>query len=105
MIKHDDAEFGIIEEECYFCGQSKVVLFDEHYIFCPYCMAVYTELMVKKSGCYHIKDGVPLAIRRPNIDIDEEKPSIVYVPGMKNSDGELLQMCSKCGAACLADGW
>jgi len=93
-------EFSITDEKCYFCGQPKVVRFNEHYTFCPNCAAIYTYLMIQKSNCKHIKDGIPLLIHMRWVKKDI-KP---YIYEEQLDDGE-IQRCSICGKICIADGW
>ena len=94
-----DCEFGIIEETCYFCGQSKVIGFNEHYTFCPECSAIYTFMIIQRKSCEHITDDTPIAERSPWYKEYREKPHI-----LSNSYGT-GQKCSVCSKHVLADGW
>jgi hypothetical protein len=93
-------EFGIVEEHCPFCDQEEVVRFSEHYYFCPGCMAIYTFLMVLEKGCDHIT--------KDSACVEHEPWYETGVPFIKTISGGLFegqQVCSKCGAHCVADGW
>jgi len=93
-----NTEFGIVEEKCPFCGQEKVVQYDEHYYFCPGCVCIYTFPMVIESNCEHIKDGAPTLIHAGRHKIpDRSVPFIFELSG--------TQLCSICNKTCIADGW
>jgi|GEM_PF-7049265 len=99
----DLCEFGIVHEECYFCGQPRTILFNEHYIFCPNCAAIYTNMMIQKSDCDHIKDGVPVVISNPWFSASDRKLAKTHIYLL---DGvSTLQFCSRCNSECIADGW
>lgn len=95
----DLCEFGIVHKECYFCGQPRTILFNEHYYFCPNCSAVYTFMIVQKANCEHIKEGVPCAVREPWYKRNRTKPYI-----LEANDSE-QQFCQICQMRCLVDGW
>jgi len=86
------------DEKCPFCGKGPLVHFHEHYYFCTDCTVMYTEMIVHKSDCEHIKEGVLTVHREPWYKDARNK---VYIKIMRNGGQE----CSLCGAACLADGW
>jgi len=102
----DLCEFGVVHEECYFCGQPRTILFNEHYIFCPNCAVTYTDMMIQESNCVHIKSGVPVVISNPwysgyNDSNRKSMKTHIYL-----LDGEsTMQFCSKCNLKCIADGW
>ena len=85
-----------MNEKCYFCGSYADIL-DEHYIYCPYCGAHYTFLIVHEKGCEHIDDNSPTVFIKSKISI-HDKPYIV-------EDEDANTVCSKCGAECFTDGW
>lgn len=119
-MNKNQAEFTVVNEECYFCGQLQTVRFAEHYIFCPNCAAIYTEMIVQESRCEHIKDGVPcventpravnykwvkgeIVFSKPSFGPDFSKP---YIYEVWEEDGDsVTQHCSVCGEWCIADGW
>jgi len=93
------SEFGITRNTCPFCEHKGLVLFHEHYYFCPDCSAIFTFNVVQKSNCNHLADRAPTAIREPWYR--EKRENTLYIK--ENPNGE--QECSKCGAECIADGW
>ena len=84
--------------KCPFCGWSSTVNFHEHYYFCEECTVIYTDLIVQKSDCDHVKKGTLTVLREPWYKEARNKAYII-----QNDSGQ--QECSICGAACLADGW
>jgi len=97
----DLCEFGIEHKPCYFCGQPKTISFSEHFTFCPNCSAIYTVHILQKSGCEHIKEGVPFIIRDPwYAGLQHGKPAIRSA--FYDND---LQVCDICGEECQTDGW
>ena len=94
----DLCEFGIEHEKCYFCGQPRMVLFNEHYYFCPNCSAIYTSMIIQESNCEHIKKDTPY-VSRSTWYGDDGKPYIHDTDDLKK------QVCSICGAECVTDGW
>lgn len=84
-------------DKCYFCNNEETVLFQEHYIFCPNCSAIYTDLMIQESNCDHIKNGVVVAIREPWY---AKNRNVLFIKEKNNE-----QECSVCGKPCVADGW
>jgi len=61
----DLCEFATVTKKCYFCDQPRTILTNEHCIFCPNCMALYTFMLVRESNCEHIKNGVPTVRHSP----------------------------------------
>jgi hypothetical protein len=106
LIASDDAEvksvveFGIVNEKCPFCDQKTVVNFNEHYYFCPACTAIYTFLMILEKECDHINHDTPCVDRKP---IHGTETVYIYTIDGGIWDGQ--QVCSECGAHCIADGW
>jgi hypothetical protein len=99
----DLCEFGVVHEKCYFCGQPRTILFNEHYTFCPNCAVIYTDMIIQESNCDHIKSGVPVVISDPWFSTPNRqlrKTHIYLLDGMWT-----MQFCSKCNAECVADGW
>jgi len=82
---------------CYFCDNEETILFHEHYVFCPNCSAIYTDLMILESNCKHVENGVPVALREPWYTKNRNTPFI-------KEEGD-MQKCSVCGKTCIADGW
>lgn len=100
VIEEDMCEFDTVDEECYFCGQPRTIRFSEHFTFCPNCSAIYTVHILQKSGCDHIKDGIPFVLRHPwYAGLKDDKAYII------SSLHEDKQVCSICGKECIADGW
>ena len=97
MSEEDLCEFGIVEEQCYFCGQPRTVSFNEHYTFCPNCGCEYTNFMLKKANCAHITKDTPTALMEPWFEKFKEK---VYLREDKKG-----LFCSKCWVMSEADGW
>lgn len=97
---------GVVMKKCPFCKASfndnasseGLIHFHEHYYFCTDCSVIFTDLIVQKSDCEHIKKGVLTVIREPWYKSVRKGTYIIQ----KDSGG---QECSVCGAACLADGW
>ena len=94
----DSHDFAISDRECYFCGKKETIRFHEHYTFCPNCSAIYTTSTIQQSGCKHIKDGIPEAIRAPWYKESRKKTYIT-------EEVEGVQICSVCGKECISDGW
>ena len=65
----------LTEQKCYFCKSSPILSFQEKFIFCPECAALYLFQSVK-STCDHINSFVPVLIRHPWINKDVDKPFI-----------------------------
>jgi hypothetical protein len=100
------AEFGIINEPCYFCSQPSIIKFSEHYYFCPECSSIYTKNIVFESSCDHIKDGIPTIVRKPWFKKVMEGKAYI-TDGEYYSFGKIndKQVCSICNARCEAHGW
>jgi len=94
----DLCEFGIEHEKCYFCGQPRTIQFEDHYTFCPNCSAIYTNMMLLRSGCDHITENTPCVLNEPWYKSDRQKPYMVETI-------EDTKICSICGAKCESDGW
>lgn len=92
-------EFGIEDKPCYFCNHPKTVRFQEHWIFCPDCSAIYT-FMIVNEGCDHSKDA-PVLYRHPWFDRDTNKP-FIYTALL---DDQFPYRCSECDELVIADGW
>lgn len=97
-----DVVFAIVEEACHFCGQPKIVAFNEHFVFCPHCTAIYHTLLLHKSNCKHIKDGVPTVVREPRYPV---KDGVVYVKEREEYQQDTWYYCSVCHAPCVVDGY
>jgi len=93
----DLCEFGITHEKCYFCGQPRTILFSEHYIFCPNCSVIYTNMILQESGCDHITKDTPYISKKPWYTYSK-----AYI---HDTDDLKKQVCSICGAECESDGW
>jgi hypothetical protein len=92
-------EFGVVDEKCYFCGHEKTVRFKEHYVFCPCCTAISTDVIAIKK-CKHFTDSIVIAIREPWFPKSRNKKP--YIIG---DESEGMGPCSICGTLCIADGW
>jgi len=104
----DLAEFGVVQEECYFCGQLRTIRFNEHYTFCPNCSAIYTFFILVDSNCEHVSNNTPAVIREPWYYRGPERPIKPYIyEGKVLSYGQIrkVQKCSVCNKKCIADGW
>lgn len=109
----DLCEFGVVHEDCYFCGQPRMIRFDEHYYFCPNCSAIYTFNIIIEANCNHIDSNkrIPIVSRVPSRIINQWgdgqliriSPSVgkVYI----EEDDHCDQTCSVCHQPCIADGW
>jgi hypothetical protein len=95
-----DRWYGFTEKECYFCGHGELFATNEHYYFCPDCMALFTFLIIQKS-CKHIKYGMPVAFHSPKYKAAKKKLHIRRT----FQSGPWDWCCSYCGGECLADGW
>jgi len=93
-----NAKFDIINETCPFCGQRKIVEFDEHYLFCPNCAAIYTFMIVQDAKCSHVNDNTPVLFNQPWTKRFKGFPFYIV-----DKDGK--QTCGFCGKECIADGW
>ncbi|KKM80503.1 hypothetical protein LCGC14_1339270 [marine sediment metagenome] len=94
MKKEDPCEFGIVKRKCYFCDQPRTVQFDEHFIFCPNCSAIYSEQILQESHCKHFSGDSAIVVEFEPLFYPAKKP---YVVG-----GDI---CSECGTNVWADGW
>jgi len=105
--KKDKCEFGISEEDCYFCGQPRTILTNEHYTFCPNCMALYTFMLIHGSECNHVVGGTPVLLSSIYKITNANKPHIFEDHEDLYSEGDpgVIYRCSKCLAQCHADGW
>lgn len=92
-------EFGVVEEECPFCGQDRTVLFDEHFYFCPNCTTIYTFPILEKTECDHLPKDPPLVLRLGNKK--RWKPEVEPYA----IEGEMSAECSVCGLATTFGGW
>jgi len=99
----DLCAFGTVMKKCYFCDQPRTILTNEHYTFCPNCTALYTFMLVQKSNCEHIKDGVPRILHVPNYPYTIDKPYIYE--GYEEEGHAIFDRCSVCHTNCHADGW
>jgi hypothetical protein len=99
----DLCEFGIVEEECFFCKQPRTVAFNEHYTFCPNCSAIYTFMMIykDKDTCSHITGDEPTVIKKPIYKSVRDKIHIY-------KGGDVVPNnyhCSYCRNIVYVDGW
>lgn len=90
--------FTITENKCYFCNAKETIHFNEHYRFCPECSAIYTNMLVQRSGCKHVNNTTPVVTT--DCWFAKDRRAKVFIK--YNSWG---QVCSKCGEECYADGW
>jgi hypothetical protein len=103
----DLASFALLYEKCYFCEQPRTLHTNEHYIFCPNCMSLYTYMMVHKNGCTHIKNNTPVLLsdmHKPGRDM----PAYIYEDSddLYGKGGHaVVYRCSKCNRECKVDGW
>ena len=95
----DEREFTIEQKPCYFCDEKEQIRFGEHWLFCPKCAAIYTYMVVHRIGCGHINTTTPVVLNR--CWLKNHRRIKIYI---KYMDAE-LQVCSKCGMHCEADGW
>jgi hypothetical protein len=114
------AEFGIEKKKCYLCGNEGLVKFHEHYYFCPECACIYTYVMIIESNCDHLQENHFFRSRKiyPN-PVKEPTPTVIRDSWYKATRDENRQkgkayiiekeddsqICSICGANCIADGW
>ncbi len=91
--------FTITKNKCYFCNAEETIRFNEHWRFCPECSAIYTYMLVLKTGCGHIHEGSPVVLNR--CWFKNHRRTKVYI---KYVNAE-IQKCSRCWAHCEADGW
>ena len=89
-------EFITITKKCYFCDQPRTILTNDHWVFCPHCMALYTFHIVHSSECKHIKNGVPTVMH--------ESAYNWKTPYIRDKQSAGTMNCSKCNAECEADG-
>lgn len=88
-ISIESKEPKLGNSQCYFCGSNPILFFQEEFVFCPECAALY--LCQKKTvSCDHIEELTPEMIRHPWIDRDTNKP-FVY----RHKD---KRFCSECDA-------
>jgi len=85
-------------ERCYFCKESGLIHFHEHYHFCPECSAIYTFMITSETNCSHIKSGVPVAERVPWFKSDRE--ANVYIDVDHHG-----HWCSVCRTPVKVGGW
>lgn len=88
-------------EKCLFCASEDLVEFNEHYIFCKDCTAIYTDMILRKRecNCFGEDDYAPVVDRYPwfkdwQLNYKGDGPFI-------NPHGK----CSGCGKKAEADGW
>lgn len=98
-------EYGLNKDKCYFCGHDELVLTNEHYYFCPNCMALFTFVIVWQgcgsvSECIKSGDRVPTTFHPP---MYKEARSKVYIKRSITFNDSWC--CSKCGSEVHADGW
>lgn len=93
-----EQKFEIQEKSCYFCNHTKVILFQEHYIFCPDCTAIYTFMTIQKAFCEHIENA-PVIYRHPWFDRDTPKP-FIYAALL---DDQSPYRCSECDRAVVIE--
>lgn len=93
-----NANCVIRSKPCYFCGNTSVVEFGEHHIFCPNCSAIYT-FMILWDACAHVVDA-PVLIRYPWFDDKLDRP-FVYAALL---DDPYPYRCSECDRLVVAEG-
>lgn len=106
-------------KKCYLCGGKGLVKFHEHYYFCPTCACIYTYAIILESNCDHIQENHSLYVDKTYSNpVKEPIPTVERDSWYKATrdenkqkgrayiiEKEDLQICSICGANCLADGW
>ena len=96
----NDIDVGIVNQKCFFCGQTKTVRFNEHYTWCPNCFTVYTKMGLISKSCRHITEDSPVVQKLP--EKEELRENKAFIRDMYNGK---YMWCSICGKKCLADGW
>jgi hypothetical protein len=95
-----NADFGISQKPCYFCGNERTIQFGEDpYIFCPNCSAIYTFMTVW-DACSHCAEA-PVLVRYPWNDDKLDKP-FIYAALL---DDQYPYRCSECDQLIVAEGW
>jgi len=97
--------YGFTEKSCYFCGLEELFTTNEHYYFCPDCMALYTFLIVHKGcgsvgNCVPVNSRIPTAFHPPRYKAAKKKVFIKDSITFKDR-----WCCSKCGGEVMVDGW
>jgi hypothetical protein len=93
----------VINEPCYFCNEGQLIGFNEHYIFCSNCSAIYTNMIIHEKECDHVvKDRTPVAIREPWFE--SARNGRVYLTEAIGQPG-ITHNCSICFGQVIADGW
>ena len=88
-----------MKEKCLFCKETDLVHFNEHYVFCKNCTAIYTNMMLTDVRCTcFVASTAAIVVER--------------VPWFKDwwlkyNSGKFVHngKCSKCGCDVIADGW
>lgn len=88
-------------EKCFFCDSTDTVEFNEHYVFCKDCTAIYTDMILKsvECSCFGNNNYAPVIERYPwfvdwFLKYENDYPFVT--PTGK---------CSSCGEDVIADGW
>ena len=97
--------YGFTKDACYFCGHKELFATNEHYYFCPDCMALYTFLIVHKGcgsvgNCVPVNSRIPTAFHPPRYKAAKKKVFIKDSITFKDR-----WCCSKCGGEVMVDGW
>lgn len=87
-------------EKCFFCGSNDTVEFNEHYVFCKDCTAIYTDMILQETecGCFINKSSAIVVERYPWFKdwFLRHKNGVFVTPKGK---------CAGCGKDVIADGW
>ena len=94
-----DAFTIVTNSKCYFCEEQQLILFSEHWTFCPGCSAIYSRMVLVKTTCEHIHEGIPVVENNCWFPVYREMKT--YIKCFEHDKQE----CSVCGATCYADGW
>ena len=110
-MKHDlDFESAVvIDEPCYFCDGGQLIGFNEHYLFCLNCSAIYTNMIIHKKECDHVVENeTPVAIREPWFESAgiTHNCSLCKAYLIESTDQPgITHNCSLCWGQVIADGW
>jgi nicotinate-nucleotide adenylyltransferase len=95
------AETEFVEDSCFFCRNQKMVHFNEHYLFCPDCSAIYTFNCFVRPICDHVTKDSPTVEREPWYKNKRESAN----PYIKETPITHRRICSVCAEEVEADGW
>jgi len=83
--------------KCYFCESENLFRFNEHWLICQDCGALYTLLSDIEPSCTHVNIDTPFINKFSEEDNHNVKTEKVFI--------DRYSRCSHCGKMVIDKGW